>query len=94
MKLPKIIRVLGVSLALLALLIFATLVISGWHHHDSANEAHCPYCHLGHQAAVQPEISQCATKLLAVACLPLPEDFAPAASPIFSLTPSRAPPLA
>jgi hypothetical protein len=93
MNVPKIIRVLGVSLALLALLIFATLVISGWHHHDSANEAHCPYCHLGHQAALQPEITRCAAMLLAVASLPLPEDFSVAASPVFSLTPSRAPPL-
>jgi hypothetical protein len=91
---PKIIRVLGVSLALVALLTFATLVVSGWHHHESANEASCPYCHLGHQAAVQPETTHCVTALLAVASLPLPEDFAPAASPVFSLTPSRAPPLA
>jgi hypothetical protein len=94
MNVPKIIRILGVSLALVALLTFATLVVSGWHHHDSANEARCPYCHLGHQAAVQAETSQSATVLLAVASLPLPEDFAPAASPVFSLTPSRAPPIA
>ena len=46
----KTIRILGVSLALVALLVFATGVVSDWNHHDSTNDARCPYCHLGHQA--------------------------------------------
>ena len=92
MTLDKTIRVLGVSLALLSLLVFATVVSSGWHDHDSANDSHCPYCHLGHQAAAQPEISQRVAVLSLLASLPLPEDFVPVASPVFSHTPSRAPP--
>jgi hypothetical protein len=44
----KTIRILGVSLALLALLVSATGVVSDWHHSETTN-ADCPYCHLGHQ---------------------------------------------
>jgi DUF2946 family protein len=93
MTLRKTIRVLGVSLALLSLLVFATVVSSGWHDHGSANDSHCPYCHLGHQAATQPETTQRLAVLAPLASLPLPEDFALAASPVFSHTPSRAPPV-
>jgi hypothetical protein len=94
MAVQKTIRVLGVSLALITLLVFATVIVSGWHHHDSANDAHCPYCHLGHQTAAQPETSQRVAVLLPVANLPLPEDVALVASPICSHTASRAPPSA
>lgn len=94
MNLPKLIRVLSVSLAIVALLAFATVTVSGWHHHDSANEAKCPYCHLGHQAAVQPETGQDATPLLSVASLVLPEDAVCTVSFVVALTPSRAPPVA
>jgi hypothetical protein len=93
MTLRKTIRVLGVSLALLSLLVFATVVSSGWHDHGSANDSQCPYCHLGHQAAAQPETSQRVTVLSMLASLPLPEDFVPVASPVFSHTPPRAPPV-
>jgi hypothetical protein len=94
MTVRKTIRFLEVSVALLALLVFATVVVSGWHHHDSVNDAQCPYCHLGHQAAAQPETSQRATVLLPIASLPLPEDSAVAASPVYSRASSRAPPSA
>ena len=87
-------RFLGVSLALVALLVFATVVVSGWHHHDSANDAQCPYCQLGHHAAVQPETSHCVAVLLPFASLPLPEDSAPAVSLVSSHIASRAPPSA
>jgi hypothetical protein len=87
-------RVLGVSLALVALLVFATVVVSGWHHHDSANDAHCPYCQLGHHAAVQPEMSHRVAVLLPVASLPMPKDSAPTVSPVTSHIASRAPPSA
>jgi len=94
MTVRKTIRVLGVSLALAALLVFATVVVSGWHHHDSANDAHCPYCQLGHQVAVQPETSHRVAVLLLLASLPLPEDSAPTVSPASSHISSRAPPSA
>jgi hypothetical protein len=94
MTVRNTLRVLGVSLALIALLVFATVVVSGWHHHESANEANCPYCHLGHQVAAQPETSHCIAVLLPFANLPLPEDLAPAVSPVSSQISSRAPPSA
>jgi hypothetical protein len=94
MAMQKTIRVLGVSLALVALLVFATVGISSWHHHDSANDAQCPYCHLGHQTAAQPETSQRVFVLLPLASLPLPEDSSVVAPPVSSRTASRAPPSA
>jgi hypothetical protein len=92
MTLGKTIRVLGVSLALLSLLVFATVVSSGWHDHGSDNDSHCPYCHLGHQAASQPETGQRIAVLSPVASLPLPKDLVLAVTPVFFQTPSRAPP--
>jgi len=94
MTVRNTIRVLGVSLALLALLVFSTVVVSGWHHHDSVNEAQCPYCHLGHQVAAQPETGHSVAILLPVASLPLPEDSGPAVSPVCLHIASRAPPAA
>ena len=92
MTVRNTIRFLGVSLELVALLVFATVVVSGLHHHDSANDAHCPYCQLGHHAAVQPETSHRVAVLLHIASLPLPEDSAPTLCPVSSYTASRAPP--
>ena len=94
MTLRKTVRILGVSLALVALLVFATVVVSGWHHHESANDANCPYCHLGHQAAGQPETSYGVAVLLPFASLPLPDDSAPSVSLVSSHIASRAPPSA
>lgn len=90
----KTIRVLGVSLALLALLVFTMVVGTGWHHHDSVNDSHCPYCHLSHQTAAQPENTRSVAILSTVASLPLPEDFEWSAAPVVSHTPPRAPPAA
>src|SRR6266436_10153242 len=94
MTVRNTIRFLGVSLALVAMLVFSTVIVSGWHHHDSANDAQCPYCHLGHQAAVQPETTHRIAELLPLASLPLPEDSNPAISPVSSHIASRAPPSA
>jgi len=94
MTVRKTIRVLGVSLALIALLLFATVTVSGWHHHESTNDAQCPYCHLGHQTAAQPETSHRVAVLLRLSSLPLPEDSAPAISAVSSHIASRAPPSA
>ena len=94
MNVVKIIRILGVSLALVALLVFATAAVGHWHSPDSASEARCQYCHLSHQTAVQPEIAHCVVVLLPVASLPLPENAVPATRPVFSQITPRAPPAA
>ena len=94
MTVRNTLRIAGVSLALVALLVFATVIVSGWHHHDSVNEAQCPYCHLGHQVASQPETGHSVTVLLPVACLPLPEDSASTVSLVSLHIASRAPPSA
>jgi hypothetical protein len=94
MTVRKTIRVLGISLALITLLVFATGVVSDWHHSDSTNDAHCPYCHLGHQVPIQPEAPLCVAVLQPIAALPLLNEDVPAAVPSFSQIAPRAPPSA
>jgi hypothetical protein len=90
----KTIRILGVSLALVVLLVFATGVVSDWNHQGPSDDAHCPYCHLGHQKPVQLQVAPSASLLKPVASLPLPEDVDLATGPVFSQTAPRAPPAA
>ena len=90
----KTIRILGVSLALIALLVFATGVVSDWNHQGSTDDAHCPYCHLGHQTPAQLVVAPSVSLLKPVASLPLPQDAVLAAGPVFSQTSPRAPPSA
>jgi hypothetical protein len=94
MTAQKTFRMLGVSVALVALMVFATGVVTDWHHSNSTNDAHCPYCHLGHQAPMQPAVHLCVAVLKPVAELPLLEEAVPAASPVFSQIAPRAPPTA
>jgi hypothetical protein len=94
MTAKKTIRLLGVSLALLVLLVFATGVVSDWNHQSPSDDANCPYCHLGHQTPVQLEVAPSVSLLKPVASLPLPEDIIPAIGPVFSQTAPRAPPAA
>jgi hypothetical protein len=94
MNARKTIRALQVGLALLALLVFATVVGADLHHHESVNDSHCVFCHLGHQTAGQPETTELVAVLAPLASLPLPEDAGLAISPVFSDTSSRAPPSA
>jgi len=88
----RTIRLLGVSLALLALLVFATGVVSDWNHQGPNDDAHCPYCHLGHQTPVQLEVAPSLSLLKPVASLPLPVDVDLATGAVFSQTAPRAPP--
>jgi hypothetical protein len=88
----KTIRILGISLALLALVILATGVVSDWSHHGPNDDVRCPYCHLGHQTPGQLVVSPSVLLLRPVASLPLPEDAAPSGIPVFSQTAPRAPP--
>ena len=90
----KTVRLFGVSLALVLLLVFATGVVSDWNHHDSTNDARCPYCHLGHQTPNQQEAPLCVAVLKPVGSLPLLEDAIQATGPVFSQTAPRAPPSA
>jgi hypothetical protein len=94
MTVPKTIRLVGISLALLALLVFATGVVSDWNHQGTSDDAHCPYCHLGHQTPVQLEVAPSVSLLKPIASLPLPEDILLATGPVFSQTAPRAPPSA
>jgi hypothetical protein len=90
----KTIRLLGISLALVVLLVFATGVVSDWNHQGPSDDAHCPYCHLGHQTPVQLEAAPSVLWLKPVASLPLLEDIVLATGPVFSQTAPRAPPAA
>jgi hypothetical protein len=90
----KTIRILGVSLALIALLVFATGVVSDWNHQGSNDDVRCPYCHLGHQTPAQLVAAPSVLMLKPVASLPLPQDAMLATGPVFSQTSPRAPPSA
>jgi hypothetical protein len=90
----KAIRLLGISLALVVLLVFATGVVSDWNHQGPSDDARCPYCHLGHQTPVQLEVASSVLLLKVVASLPFLEDIVLAAGPDFSQIAPRAPPAA
>ena len=90
--LRKTIQILGVSFVLVALLAFATGVVSDWNHQGWSDDAHCPYCHLGHQAPAQLAAAPTVVLLKPVASLPLPPDAYLATGPDFSQTSPRAPP--
>ena len=90
----KTIRLLGISLALVVLLVFATGVVSDWNHQSPSDDAHCPYCHLGHQTPAQLFVAPSITLLKPVASLPLPQDSLPVTDHKFPQTAPRAPPSA
>jgi hypothetical protein len=94
MTLRKTIRFLAISLSLLALIAFSTIVVSDFDCHNAADDARCPYCHLIHQAPVELETTPCVSVLEPIAFLPLPEDMILAGVPIFFRTSPRAPPTA
>jgi hypothetical protein len=90
----KTVRILGVSLTLLVLLVFATGVVSDWNHHSPSDDANCPYCHMGHQTPAQLVAAPSVSLLKPVASLPEPQDAVPALDFVFSQTAPRAPPAA
>ena len=94
MTLRNTVRILGISLALLALLAFSTVVVSDFDCHNAADDARCPYCHLSHQVPAEPEITQCVSVLEPMAFLPLTEDTTVVTVFAFSQTAPRAPPAA
>jgi hypothetical protein len=94
MNARKTIRLVGVSLTLLVLLVFATGVVSDWNHQGPSDDAHCPYCHLGHQTPAQLVAAPSGILLKPVASLPLPQDASPVKDHVYSQTAPRAPPAA
>ncbi len=92
MTVRKAVRILSVSLALVALLIFTTGVVSDWNHQGSNDDARCPYCHWGHQTPAHLEAALSVTLLNPLHSLSLPEDVAAAVAPTFSQIAPRAPP--
>jgi hypothetical protein len=90
----KTIRIVGVSLALVALMIFATGVVSDWHHQGPNDDAHCPYCHLGHQTPAQFVAAPALSLLRPLSSVPLPQEAVPFSVLVFSQTAPRAPPAA
>ena len=90
----KTIQILGISLALIALLVLATGVVSDWNHQGPSDDAHCPYCHLGHQTPAQLIVAPSVSLLKPVASVPLPQDAILSTGPVFSQTSPRAPPTA
>ena len=92
MTLRKTIRLLGVSLALLALLVFATGVVSDWNHQSPSDDAHCPYCHLGHQTPVQLDVAPSVSLLEADRFLAVAGRYRSGHGPrLFANRPSRTP---
>jgi hypothetical protein len=89
----KTIRFLGITLALVALVIFATGVVSDWCHQGPSGDAHCPYCHLGHQTPAQLVAAASVSSLKPVAYLPPSAEIVLVAAVTFSQTAPRAPPV-
>lgn len=92
MNVRKTLRILAISFAALALLAFSTVILSDFDCHNASDDAHCPYCHLAHQAPAEPEVTRAVFVLQPFAFLPLPQDSSPAVTPVFSPTAPRAPP--
>ncbi|HTC63793.1 MAG TPA: hypothetical protein VK709_13195 [Candidatus Saccharimonadales bacterium] len=89
----NIIRLLGVTLALLVLVIFVTGVVSDWSHQGPSDDARCPYCHMGHQTPAQLAIAPSGISLKPVAFLLLAVEVLHIVGPIYSQTAPRAPPV-
>ena len=89
----KTIRLLAVSFATLALLMFSTAVVSDWDCHSAADDTRCPYCHLTHQAPAPQQTAQFVAPLETISSLPVPEDSTPATVLVLTETPPRAPPV-
>jgi hypothetical protein len=89
----KTIRFLGIAFTLLAMVIFATGVVSDWNHQGPLDDAHCPYCHLGHQTPAQLVVAPSVSLLKPVAYLPPSVDILQVTSDTYSQTAPRAPPV-
>jgi hypothetical protein len=89
----KTIRSVVVPVALLSLLVLATLGCV-WHHHAASSETNCSICHLNHQALERPmdALRSPALALISATSDPQEPEFAP--GPAILSIPARAPPSA
>jgi len=87
-------RILGIFVALVALLVFSTVVVSDFDCHSASDDARCPYCHLSHQAPAPIVAAPSVSLLKPLASIPLPQDTLLESGPDFSQTSPRAPPAA
>jgi len=90
----KTIRILGIFLALAALLIFVTGVVSDWNHRVSTKDANCPYCHLSHHTAVRLQVAPSILQAKIATALCLLQDSRLTPVPVFTQIAPRAPPAA
>jgi len=94
MTVRNAVRILCLSLVLVALLVFVTGVVSDWNHSGTNDDARCPYCHWGHQTPAQLEAAPSLALLNPLHSLPLPEESPLAIAPALSQIAPRAPPAA
>lgn len=87
-------RLVVLPVALLTLLLIAATAGSVWHNHDHSSEFSCQACHLGHQAAEPPLVTQRILAPELVEALSASKDPIVRSGPVFRRTPSRAPPSA
>ncbi|MGH9745251.1 MAG: hypothetical protein ACRD59_03975 [Candidatus Acidiferrales bacterium] len=89
----KAIRYVVVPVALLAVLVLATLGCV-WHHHASSSDTNCSICHLNHQAMDHPQAADRAPSLCSLGARPDPCEPEFVSGPEILRIPARAPPSA
>lgn len=90
----KAIRVVAVSVALLALFVLAATLGGIWHHHAGASDTNCSICHFNHQPMERPLASHREPALATVGRCPDPKEPGFLANPETPRLPARAPPSA
>ena len=90
----KPIRFVVMSLALLALFIFAGTSGGLWHHHTESSTSSCPVCHLNHESLEHLPQGRCAPVFVAVVAALEPQDPGFTHTVDFPPLPARAPPTA
>jgi len=88
----KAIRIVVVSVALLALLVLAITMGGLRHNHASSSDANCPTCHFNHQPMERPLASHYEPPLAPVGSKPEPQEPEFTPSPEAPRLPARAPP--
>ncbi|MGA8144444.1 MAG: hypothetical protein WB987_11195, partial [Candidatus Acidiferrales bacterium] len=89
----KTVRRVVVPVALLSLLVLATLGCV-WHHHANSSETNCSICHLNHQAMERPAALDRAPVLAQLGARPDPQEPEFNSGPAILRIPARAPPTA
>ena len=89
----KVIRSVVVPVALLSLLVLATLGCV-WHNHATSSGTNCSICHLNHQALEQPTDALRGPALALISVAPDPREASFIFGPEILRIPARAPPSA